>query len=79
MPLRLSGELDVPALRAAIEDLVARHESLRTVFPEADGTRYQRILDGEAARPVVDAVAVAPADLDAAVAGAVGHTFDLHP
>ncbi|WP_158103132.1 non-ribosomal peptide synthetase, partial [Streptomyces tricolor] len=77
MPLRLSGELDVPALRAAIEDLVARHESLRTVFPEADGTPYQRILDGEAARPVVDAVAVAPADLDAAVAGAVGHTFDL--
>ncbi|MYX27488.1 non-ribosomal peptide synthase, partial [Streptomyces sp. SID8381] len=77
MPLRLSGALDVPALRAAIEDLVARHESLRTVFPETEGTPYQHILDGEAARPVVDAVAVAPADLDGAVARAVGHIFDL--
>ncbi|MFF9352749.1 amino acid adenylation domain-containing protein, partial [Streptomyces sp. NPDC014734] len=77
MPLRLSGELDVPALRAAIEDLVARHESLRTVFPEQDGTPYQHILDGETARPVVDTVAVAPEDLDAAVARAVGHAFDL--
>ncbi|MBL3164558.1 hypothetical protein ELO59_30515, partial [Klebsiella pneumoniae] len=32
--IRLSGALDVPALGQAIADLVARHEVLRTVYPE---------------------------------------------
>ncbi|OLF09203.1 hypothetical protein BLA60_21295 [Actinophytocola xinjiangensis] len=44
MSLRLSGDLDRPALAAAINDLLARHETLRTVFPETDGTPWQRIL-----------------------------------
>src|SRR5690606_31136064 len=32
--VRLSGELNVAALRAAIGDLVDRHEVLRTYYPE---------------------------------------------
>ncbi len=56
MALRLKGELDLTALREALGDLVERHESLRTVFPEADGTPYQHIRDGDAARPVVEVV-----------------------
>lgn len=42
--IRLSGSLDVAALQAAVSDVVARHEVLRTVYPEIDGVGYQEIL-----------------------------------
>ncbi|WP_408637761.1 amino acid adenylation domain-containing protein [Nocardia bovistercoris] len=42
--VRLSGRLDVAALRAAVADLVERHEVLRTVYPEIDGLGVQRVL-----------------------------------
>ncbi|MBO3740221.1 non-ribosomal peptide synthase/polyketide synthase [Actinoplanes flavus] len=53
MPLiaRLTGDLDVSALNAAIGDLADRHATLRTVFPAGpDGVPYQRVLDE---RPVL--------------------------
>ena len=43
--LRLSGPLDCAALEAALGDLVERHESLRTVFPETLGVPRQLILE----------------------------------
>ncbi|WFE28231.1 amino acid adenylation domain-containing protein [Solwaraspora sp. WMMD791] len=39
--VRLDGPLDVPALRAALDQLVARHPALRTVFPQRDGEPVQ--------------------------------------
>ncbi|MFJ4096484.1 amino acid adenylation domain-containing protein [Kitasatospora sp. NPDC089913] len=45
LALTLTGPLDRDALALAVGDLVARHESLRTVYGEsADGEPYQRIL-----------------------------------
>ncbi|MEU8896756.1 amino acid adenylation domain-containing protein [Nocardia sp. NPDC048505] len=41
--IRLSGELRVEALQAAVADLIDRHESLRTIYPADDGTGYQSI------------------------------------
>jgi amino acid adenylation domain-containing protein len=41
--LRLRGELDCVSLRAALDDVVARHEALRTRFIVIDGQPWQRI------------------------------------
>ena len=40
-----SDGLDVPSLRSALEQLVQRHESLRTRFPIRSGMPYQEVLD----------------------------------
>ncbi|MFE1878410.1 condensation domain-containing protein, partial [Streptomyces diastatochromogenes] len=58
---RFTGPLDVPALRAAVADLVARHEQLRVIFPEHEGVPYQRVLPADGTVPdVVDVTG--PAD-----------------
>jgi natural product biosynthesis luciferase-like monooxygenase protein/amino acid adenylation domain-containing protein len=41
--IRLTGSLSVPALERALDSLVQRHESLRTVFPSRDGSPVQVI------------------------------------
>ncbi|SCL27332.1 amino acid adenylation domain-containing protein [Micromonospora pallida] len=74
---RLSGPLDHAALRSAFGDLVARHETLRTVFPAVDGVPHQQILAAPEATPALPVVEVAAADVTVAVDRLVGHTFDL--
>ena len=51
--LRLEGDLDVVALEAALADVVARHESLRTIFLEEDGQAFQQILSAEQVSPAL--------------------------
>src|SRR5208283_3954506 len=75
--LRLRGALDVAALEAALGDVVARHESLRTVLPDRLGVPWQRILDPAAARPELALVSVDEARLAAALAAAGGAVFGL--
>ncbi|WP_433125155.1 amino acid adenylation domain-containing protein [Micromonospora sp. CA-240977] len=75
--LRLDGELDVAALLQGVDDLVARHESLRTVFAEEDGGAYQVVLPMDQVPPVarVDEV---PADRVGEVLDAAARAgFDL--
>ncbi|MDY7094186.1 MAG: non-ribosomal peptide synthase/polyketide synthase [Acidobacteriota bacterium] len=55
LPVRLDGRLDVHRLVAALDRLIARHESLRTVFAEEDGKPVQVVLPAGTGRlPQVD-------------------------
>ncbi|MGW2232334.1 condensation domain-containing protein, partial [Streptomyces formicae] len=78
LAVRLTGTPDRQALADALADVVSRHESLRTVFPEKNGTPFQQVLQGEAARPTLQVTdAVDAAGLDAAIDRAVRYAFDL--
>ncbi|MFI1162009.1 condensation domain-containing protein, partial [Streptomyces sioyaensis] len=75
LAIRLSGVLDVAALRAALGDVVGRHEALRTVFAESDGVPCQRILDtAEVDLPVHE---VSEDDLPGVLREAARYAFDL--
>jgi amino acid adenylation domain-containing protein/non-ribosomal peptide synthase protein (TIGR01720 family) len=53
--VRLEGELSVPALAAAVSEIVRRHEALRTTFEASGGEPLQRIAPpGAVTIPAVD-------------------------
>ncbi|MFB9683728.1 non-ribosomal peptide synthetase [Amycolatopsis plumensis] len=72
--LTLDGPLDHDALRAALDALAARHESLRTTFRTVDGEGVQVVAD-EGTIPLREANA--EADLDAQLAAELDRPFDL--
>ncbi|MER7575809.1 amino acid adenylation domain-containing protein [Streptomyces sp. NPDC126514] len=75
LAVRLRGPLDGTALEAALNDVVLRHEALRTLFPAVDGEPRQRILT---APHLTLHVAPATEDrLPALLTDAAGHVFDL--
>ncbi|NKY31452.1 condensation domain-containing protein, partial [Nocardia gamkensis] len=77
--VRLSGRLDVAALRAAVGDLAERHEVLRTVYPDVDGEGFQLVLPVGDARAVPDVLVrrAHESEVAALVAAAVGEGFDV--
>ncbi|GAA5043787.1 amino acid adenylation domain-containing protein [Nocardia callitridis] len=77
--VRLSGALDLDALRAAVRDLVGRHEVLRTRYPEVDGAGYQLILPhgDPAAVPELAVESATEAELPALVLETVIAGFDV--
>nr|WP_245671402.1 non-ribosomal peptide synthetase [Nocardia amamiensis] len=77
MAVRLTGDLDVAALRAAIADVVNRHEILRTVYPQTAQGPVQVILPPEQAVPGFEVRTVAPEDVESTVMAAISTTFDV--
>ncbi|MDR7170526.1 amino acid adenylation domain-containing protein, partial [Nocardia kruczakiae] len=77
--VRLSGRLDVDALRSAVRDLVERHEVLRTVYPELDGEGYQQVLPLSDSRavPQIPLVEAAEDEVATLVAETVSGGFDV--
>ncbi|HEY7770022.1 amino acid adenylation domain-containing protein, partial [Longimicrobium sp.] len=79
---RLAGALDVPALERALGEIVRRHEALRTVFREVDGSPVQVIAPiGGFALPVEDLSGLGEVDREAAARYRAGEDarqpFDL--
>ncbi|WP_335939250.1 amino acid adenylation domain-containing protein [Streptomyces sp. PTD5-9] len=74
---RLAGAVDLPALEAALGDVVERHEALRTVYPETDGEPCQLVLDAGSARPPLRTVRTSAGELDAELRRAAAEPFDL--
>ena len=75
--LELKGPIDATALAQALLDVVARHETLRTVFPEVDGEPVQRILPAAEVPVELDVVEAGGADLAEALATDGRYEFDL--
>ena len=73
--VRLRGALDVAALQGAVCDLMARHESLRTVYPERSGVPRQEVL--AQAVPSFEVVEVDEGALSGALSAAAGRGFEL--
>ncbi|MEU2080046.1 amino acid adenylation domain-containing protein, partial [Streptomyces sp. NPDC013489] len=76
--LRLKGDVDLDALRAALMDVVGRHESLRTVIAvDGTGVPFQRVLAAD--EPVLDLAVrpVRPEDVPDVIEADAAHVFDL--
>ncbi|MEU0391157.1 condensation domain-containing protein, partial [Streptomyces chartreusis] len=77
LPLRLTGAVDAEALHAALLDVIGRHESLRTVFPEIDGEPHQVVLDVAEAAFGWERRVVSAGEVPRALDEAARHAFDL--
>ena len=59
--IRLKGQLNIPALERAINEIVRRHESLRTTFEEVDGEPVQVVAPSLTLRIALDDLTHLPA------------------
>jgi amino acid adenylation domain-containing protein len=80
--LRLKGPLDIDALSQAINEIVRRHESLRTAFGAENGTPFQDIIEGEAVPlPLIELSSLIEsekeAECEALAAAEIKRPFDL--
>lgn len=77
MAYRLRGKLDTAALHGALNDLVARHETLRTAYPDWDGRPQQVVLDPEEAQIELRVEPLSEEGLSEAMTSEARYGFDL--
>ena len=73
----LPGKTDPRVLQQALADVVGRHESLRTRFPDSAGTPYQEILTPEMARVALECLEVSEEELPEALRRTAAYCFEL--
>lgn len=77
LTLRLKGVPDVSAMQAAANDLIERHEVLRTVFPEHDGMPHQLVLDPSEAHARIELIDTTEDALFAQTSASAVEPFNL--
>ncbi|MBO9830638.1 amino acid adenylation domain-containing protein [Xanthomonas sp. A2111] len=77
LALRLHGELDRKALRQALNDVLSRHEILRTVYSEFEGLAEQRVLPAAEFAVGIDEVMVDVSRLTTTLSSLASQGFDL--
>ncbi|MFC9893512.1 non-ribosomal peptide synthase/polyketide synthase [Nocardia sp. NPDC127579] len=77
LALRLRGDLDVDALTAALHDLLARHEVLRTVFPQDGQGPHQVVLPVDAARCALPVTSLSEDEASVRLGTLASSGFDL--
>ena len=80
--VRLSGPLNVPALRSSLQAVINRHESLRTVFDIESGQPVQRVLRDQQLDMLEEDLTALPqhvqqAELSTRISREAGRGFDL--
>ncbi|MFC6010622.1 amino acid adenylation domain-containing protein, partial [Nocardia lasii] len=74
--VRVSGPLDVGALRAALADVVERHETLRTRYPDSEAGPWQQILEPDDA-PALELILTTEAEVSDQIVRETGVGFDV--
>ncbi|WP_235916337.1 non-ribosomal peptide synthase/polyketide synthase [Antrihabitans cavernicola] len=77
LAVQLVGSLDVAALRAAVRDVLDRHESLRTRYPDSAVGPYQEVLSVDDVALDLTPVAVTDEILGAELVAALAVGFDV--
>ncbi|MEU5980612.1 amino acid adenylation domain-containing protein, partial [Streptomyces sp. NPDC047315] len=77
LALRLTGDVDLDALRLALRDVVIRHEALRTVFPDVDGQPHQQVIEPTTTEVGWEVHQVPEEELARTLSAAARHGFDL--
>ncbi|MCL2535165.1 MAG: condensation domain-containing protein, partial [Nocardiaceae bacterium] len=78
LAMQLTGVLDTDALRAALRDVLVRHEALRTYYPEdADGPHQVIVPVDDVDIDLAPVVVADASDLRTQVTGLLGSGFDV--
>ncbi|MET9479711.1 amino acid adenylation domain-containing protein [Streptomyces sp. NPDC006638] len=77
MLVRLRGDVDPDALSDALAQVADRHEVLRTVFDETDGSPVRSVRTGAEARPPFQHVRLPATDVAGEIEREAAHVFDL--
>lgn len=75
--VRLMGELNIKALQEALNDVVNRHEPLRTIFPKVNGESYQHILQPNEMHVELKVSHINKREVEEKINEAVRYSFNL--
>ncbi len=75
--MRLRGSLDTEVLRSAVADVIARHEVLRTVYPDTEDGPVQVVLPTAQALPDLAPVPVSENEIVDRLTDVLGAGFDV--